>query len=148
MRPRPLVAALSAASLLAVSRSIAARAPALRVTYCDVEKDPAAMARLRESARERDPRVIGVLAFIVNGELIMGFASAETTGARIREVLDLQERESLLDVPLVGSVGIGDFGLPTFTIIVGLVDGFNLCAMRVLLFLLGSSSIYAADPGF
>lgn len=39
-------------------------------------------------------------------------------------------------LPLFGEVRWKDWGLPAFTILVGLVDGFNPCAMWVLLFLL------------
>lgn len=39
-------------------------------------------------------------------------------------------------LPLLGTVNWRQFGLPLFTITVGLIDGFNPCAMWVLLFLL------------
>ncbi len=39
-------------------------------------------------------------------------------------------------LPMVGEVQVSKLGLPLFTIIIGLVDGFNPCAMWVLLFLL------------
>lgn len=39
-------------------------------------------------------------------------------------------------LPMVGHVNWKQWGLPAFTILVGLVDGFNPCAMWVLLFLL------------
>jgi glutaredoxin len=39
-------------------------------------------------------------------------------------------------VPVVGSVRASRLGLPAFTVVIGLVDGFNPCAMWVLLFLL------------
>jgi glutaredoxin len=41
-----------------------------------------------------------------------------------------------IDLPFVGSVRLSSLGLPLFTIAVGLVDGFNPCAMWVLVFLL------------
>jgi hypothetical protein len=41
-----------------------------------------------------------------------------------------------MDLPLFGEVSVDAIGLPLFTIVVGLVDGFNPCAMWVLLFLL------------
>jgi len=41
-----------------------------------------------------------------------------------------------IDLPYVGSLRVSDVGMPLFTIAVGLVDGFNPCAMWVLLFLL------------
>lgn len=39
-------------------------------------------------------------------------------------------------LPLFGTVNARSLGLPVFTIVIGLVDGFNPCAMWVLLFLL------------
>ena len=41
-----------------------------------------------------------------------------------------------IDVPLFGRLSASSLGLPLFTVAVGLVDGFNPCAMWVLLFLL------------
>lgn len=41
-----------------------------------------------------------------------------------------------VDLPIVGRVSVQRIGLPLFTLAVGLVDGFNPCAMWVLLFLL------------
>lgn len=39
-------------------------------------------------------------------------------------------------LPLIGTINVRDLGLPLFTLAVGLVDGFNPCAMWVLIFLL------------
>ena len=41
-----------------------------------------------------------------------------------------------IDLPWVGYVHVRDLGLPMFTLLIGLVDGFNPCAMWVLVFLL------------
>ncbi len=41
-----------------------------------------------------------------------------------------------VEVPLIGTVRAREIGLPLFTVVLGLVDGFNPCAMWVLLFLL------------
>lgn len=38
--------------------------------------------------------------------------------------------------PIIGNVRASRLGLPAFTVVIGLVDGFNPCAMWVLLFLL------------
>lgn len=45
------------------------------------------------------------------------------------------DRETVT-LPFLGEVRWQDWGLPAFTVLVGLVDGFNPCAMWVLLFLL------------
>ncbi len=41
-----------------------------------------------------------------------------------------------IDVPLFGKLKVRELGLPCFTIAIGLIDGFNPCAMWVLIFLL------------
>ena len=41
-----------------------------------------------------------------------------------------------IELPWMGRIAVRDWGMPAFTVIVGLVDGFNPCAMWVLLFLL------------
>ncbi|WP_197534735.1 glutaredoxin domain-containing protein [Symmachiella dynata] len=53
--------------------------------------------------------------------------------------LDLSEPpldDESVDLPLFGRVNASEIGMPAFTITIGLVDGFNPCAMWVLLFLL------------
>lgn len=52
-----------------------------------------------------------------------------------------EEAEELMDsetipLPLIGNVNAEEMGMFAFTIVIGLVDGFNPCAMWVLLFLL------------
>jgi hypothetical protein len=44
--------------------------------------------------------------------------------------------EDSVDLPVFGRVNASKVGMPAFTIAIGLVDGFNPCAMWVLLFLL------------
>jgi hypothetical protein len=41
-----------------------------------------------------------------------------------------------VDLPWIGYVRVRDLGLPAFTLVIGLIDGFNPCAMWVLVFLL------------
>jgi cytochrome c biogenesis protein CcdA/glutaredoxin len=46
------------------------------------------------------------------------------------------EVDDAINVPVFGELRISEIGLPAFTFAVGLVDGFNPCAMWVLVFLL------------
>ena len=50
--------------------------------------------------------------------------------------IDGDEDEQAIDLPWFGRISATRLGLPLFTILIGLVDGFNPCAMWVLLFLL------------
>lgn len=46
------------------------------------------------------------------------------------------EEENIKDIPIIGKINIKNFSLPIITIVMGLVDGFNPCAMWVLIFLI------------
>jgi glutaredoxin len=41
-----------------------------------------------------------------------------------------------IELPWIGYIRVSDWGLPAFTLLIGLIDGFNPCAMWVLVFLL------------
>ncbi len=45
-------------------------------------------------------------------------------------------RSDVIELPFFGELSVGEMGLPLFTFLVGLVDGFNPCAMWILVFLL------------
>ncbi len=122
----------------------------VRVWATDV--DPAARARLSSLAHAYEVEVRGLPAIHVRGRLLFGFDQAETTGARILQLIEGDvpppandatcevegpcEPDGRLDVPLLGEVSARRLGLPLFTVVLGLLDGFNPCAMWVLLFLL------------
>lgn len=44
--------------------------------------------------------------------------------------------EAKLDIPLIGTVSLKDMSIPVIAILIGLVDGFNPCAMWILIFLI------------
>jgi len=135
----------------------AARYPALAVEEHDIAADPARRARLRELVRAHGVAAASLPAFHLANKLIVGFDRPETTGARIEEALapfSRPCRESIgagpapgpppaedaadetIDVPVLGRLDATRLGMPLFTFAVGLVDGFNPCAMWVLLLLL------------
>jgi glutaredoxin len=62
--------------------------PGLRVAVADVARDPAALARLRSVAERAHAGAVSVPAFHVHGVLVVGFAGAATTGARVEALLD------------------------------------------------------------
>jgi len=117
--------------------------PALRIARYDIAENSSARQRLAMLAAERRITNFGVPTFLIGTELIVGFLSADTTGAKIRTRLN-QNAQSATPPPAVesirtawfGELHVGNLGLPLFTIVIGLLDGFNPCAMWVLLFLL------------
>ncbi len=132
-----------------------ARHPALQLRIADVLEDPAALARLLRYAGA-DSATVGVPAFHARDRLIIGWRDASTTGREIEQLLfgdtptprdmsavpsaDMSEgprtSPDTLDVPVLGRISVARLGLPMFSVVLGLVDGFNPCAMWVLVFVL------------
>ena len=84
----------------------------------------------------------GVPSFLICDQHVIGFDTEETSGAIIKNLLGLENDSSTaaspdeVNTPIFGAISVEKIGLPIFTIIIGLVDGFNPCAMWVLLVLL------------
>jgi len=140
------------------------RYPDLKVTVRDTGEDPQALLRLKTLAAKFDMTQLGVPAFYVRGELVVGFQSAEITGKHLEELLgrpppDVETPSEgacplepevpcppestpeaiggrSLHLPFFGDLTLPQLGLPLFAVFLGLLDGFNPCAMWVLLFLL------------
>jgi len=121
--------------------TLSAEFPALRVVQHDVVRDPGARRAFFERAGRIHGRPPGVPLMDVCGALVVGFDDARTTGALLRELVRDGPGGSPapaddLELALFGTVSVRELGLPVFTVAVGLVDGFNPCAMWMLLFLL------------
>lgn len=137
---------------------MARKNPELAVETVDVGDDPAARKRLSDAVAARGGGAASVPSMLVRGSLVVGWSPASTPG-RIESLLsggpagpaDDGDTCSAEDVrpcgssgapstaivlPLFGRVDVRTLGLPVFTLAVGLVDGFNPCAMWVLLLLL------------
>jgi glutaredoxin len=113
------------------------RLPGLRVELRDIG-EPQARAAFEALSRSRHVQRPGVPTFAICDESLVGFG--EATGALIEGLVTgriATAREVLAtDVPVFGELSPAALGLPAFTVLLGLVDGFNPCAMWVLLFLL------------
>ena len=117
--------------------------PTVRIQIRDIAADRQALADLQNLADRFGLSPIGVPAFYLRGKLLVGFDSAATTGQELAALLDQPAAQGLatgpaqaIQLPLLGTVELRRLGLPLFTIVLGLLDGFNPCAMWLLLFLL------------
>ncbi len=88
-----------------------------------------------------------ILLFIIAGSGRFVFAaSAELSGDLGKEALLAGVSESGLDsagsdqtkidVPFLGKIDVGDYSIPTLAVLLGLIDGFNPCAMWALVYLI------------
>lgn len=111
--------------------------PGLVVRTRDIWRDPRALADLERLAAMRPGLKPGVPAVLVRGELVIGFAGEESTGARIRSLVAAGPEPGVVEIPGIGRrVSLEEVGLPLFTIVVGLLDGFNPCSMWVLVLMI------------
>lgn len=81
-------------------------------------------------------------SFLICEKFLVGFDDPEHYGVLIKYLMGLTDTipfdltGDTVNIPVLGNVSANQLGLPIFTVIIGLIDGFNPCAMWVLLFLL------------
>lgn len=138
--------------------------PRLKIVYRSIDRDQAARAELLTASRAAGVETPGVPTFLVGKRLLVGFQSPEVTGPELAALLASAEASPTPTTPAaaagtcptedtahcgpaspavidevsttVGRVSLSRLGLPLFTIVIGLLDGVNPCAMWVLLFLI------------
>jgi glutaredoxin len=126
---------------------LAARRPGLRIALRPVDADPVARDELTVLSRAVGSWPPGVPTFVYGKRVLVGFDTAETTGQDLLAMIDEADRargatppaaapRGEVESPLFGTLSASRLGLPLFTLALGLLDGFNPCAMWVLLFLL------------
>jgi glutaredoxin len=121
--------------------------PDVSIRVRDIADDPRAAERLVELSLSHGRTAVSVPAFSICDVFLVGFLDANRTGPRILEALSPppDRARTGVELPPLGWLdrfGLSDrlsveaIGLPAFTLALGLVDGFNPCAMWVLLILL------------
>jgi glutaredoxin len=117
--------------------------PDLRLVVRNIAEDPAARRAFLTEIERLELERPGVPLLITDSGFLLGWRfpeSADELGVllgwqpRVWEQWDVGEGEAEADIP--GWLSLERQGLPVFTIVLGLLDGFNPCAMWVLLFLL------------
>lgn len=136
--------------------------PSIQIRYLEIYNNPDNAALLKETAQELNVTVPGVPFLVIGDEAIVGYLNDETTGEKIKGVVEqhrfagcrdfvgnLLESQSQVDencedsqvpeginLPWLGEVDIKSWSLPFLTMVIGVLDGFNPCAMWVLIFLI------------
>ncbi|MCX6816205.1 MAG: thioredoxin family protein [Candidatus Aenigmarchaeota archaeon] len=100
-------------------------------------------------AQEHGIALSGVPTTFIGKNVIVGFDTRDTTGVQIRNILVSEisgvDTEPLavnqtnvteISVPVFGVIDAKSFSLPALAVVLGIVDGFNPCAMWVLVYLI------------
>ncbi len=127
--------------------------PGLRPAVLDLSADPGARTALADLVRRHQTAAASVPVFHLCDRLVVGFDRPEAMRPRFERILEPWTRPcrepigepitelttdggEAVDVPWLGRLDPRRLGMPLFTVAIGLVDGFNPCAMWVLLLLL------------
>lgn len=111
--------------------------PGLRIVYRSVDHDSVARDDLAQYSQNAGIWPPGVPTFVINGRVLVGFDNAERTGPLLAALVEqTSTHPERVETALFGTLSVSRLGLPLFTLVMGLLDGFNPCAMWVLLFLL------------
>jgi len=138
-----------------------ARYPQLRIRTYEVTNYPEHLALLRRVGEKLNLTISGVPVTIVGDRGFIGWYDAATTGAALEEAVHALLKHPVPDVvatllpspppepagkpalpetitlPLLGEIDTKHLSLPVLTILIAALDGFNPCAMWVLVFLIG-----------
>lgn len=138
---------------------IKAKYPELQVHEYEITGSRENIELLNKVKKRLDVNITGVPFTVIGDHHFAGFLNAETTGAQIEEAIKCALEtgcndvvESLINpattkkeskpipeklrLPILGEVETKNLSLPALTFIIALIDGFNPCAMWVLLFLI------------
>jgi glutaredoxin len=86
---------------------------------------------------------LGVPLFVFGDHYLIGFESAETTGQELMALISAgtgaspqSMKPSRIHLPILGEIDPSRYSLLALTVVLGLADGFNPCAMWVLVYLI------------
>ncbi len=129
-----------------VNQQIAQEYPGAKWVYHDTS-DPAQLDLMESMLAQLGKKREGVPTTIINGTAIVGFDRAATP-QRLRDAIAANGAGNGGDgngtaamgkpvtLPLVGTINPYEYSLPALSITLGLIDGFNPCAMWVLVYLI------------
>lgn len=140
--------------------------PELEVLDYEIWYSEENRALLDQVGKKLQVDIRGVPFTVIGDQYVMGYYDEATTGKQIEEMIQGCERSGdpntvgillgessnvqrqcehpsdtgmpeKIHVPLFGDLAVRDLSLPIMTVVIGVLDGFNPCAMWTLIFLIG-----------
>jgi thiol-disulfide isomerase/thioredoxin len=121
--------------------------PEIKVNHCLIE-EPQNIELLKKFYQDYSVKreFQGAVPIIfINGEFILGFDNEKGIGLEIentiRQKLGLEpigpERNNIINLPFLGQTDVSKYSLPVLAILLGVLDGFNICSLGALVLILG-----------
>ncbi len=135
----------------------------IEIKEFEISKNPENIKLIKQIAQTLGINISGIPFTMIGNEYFIGYHSDETTGQRIRELVDHFSKTSYTDpiaplivkeipqedpnkisqnipekmtLPFIGEIDTKNISLPLLTVVIAGIDGFNPCAMWVLIFLI------------
>lgn len=110
----------------------------IKVYDFETFKDEKNVVLMHQVAERLDTYARSVPFTIIGEEYFVGYS--ETTASKmentIRKYIGEDINKNEIKLPIIGTVNVKDVSIPLVAVILGFIDGFNPCAMWVLLFLI------------
>ena len=125
--------------------NISEKYPKLKITKYEVWYNAENQKLFAETAKGLGITRLGVPLTIIGDKYFIGYQDDETTGKEIEEQIAsilgakpafAKATAGKIKLPFFGEVDLARMSLPLLTITIGALDGFNPCAMWILLFLI------------
>ena len=109
----------------------------LNIYYFEVWHNDKNVKIMEDVSKELSIDKKGVPLTIVGKEYYVGYSKAigSRIESKIKEYVEIDD-DNQITIPILGQVNIKDVSIPLVAIILGFIDGFNPCAMWILLFLI------------
>ena len=110
----------------------------LNIYYFEVWYDKDNMELVKKVREEFEITKNSVPLTIVGDEYFIGYSDAIASRIenKIKEYAEIDDSVNSVKIPFLGSVNMKTASIPLVAIILGFIDGFNPCAMWILLFLI------------
>ena len=109
----------------------------LNIYYFEVWHNEDNAKLMEKVKKEFDIDKNGVPLTIIGEKYYLGFSSVTSSSMEnlIKEYIEIEHTDKI-KLPIIGEVDIKSVSIPLVAVILGFIDGFNPCAMWILLFLI------------
>lgn len=110
----------------------------LNIYEFEVWNEPENAKLMDQAKKEFKVTSTGVPFTVVGNDYFVGFSdsTANNIENKIKQYAELEHNPNAISLPILGEVNIKNVSLPIVAVILGFIDGFNPCAMWILLFLI------------